>query len=161
MTQKVGRTWCWSYTRLQKALPVASQNHAGIQPYLISEITLVLAINQADFGCFSKLMVVHQCQHKQHEKWAEGAPTPTARKATGKGVSIPSAAPSNFTSAGPPRQPPAFPGKVQGDRGYDGKLNSEWVNERGGSPIIHKRKPKSGLHGGEYTTEAFPSVRVL
>ena len=30
------------------------------------------------------------------------------------------------------------------------------MNERGGAPIIHKRKPKSGLHQGEYTTDGNP-----
>ena len=49
-----------------------------------------------------------------------------------------------------------FPGKVLGDRGYDSKRNSEWVDERGGAPIIHKRKPKSGLHQGKYNTDGIP-----
>ena len=49
-----------------------------------------------------------------------------------------------------------FPRRVLGDRGYDSERNSEWVDERGGSPIIHKRKPKSGLHQGEYNTDGIP-----
>ena len=48
------------------------------------------------------------------------------------------------------------PRRVLGDRGYDSKRNSEWVDERGGAPIIHKRKPKSGLHQGEYNTDGIP-----
>ena len=53
-----------------------------------------------------------------------------------------------------------FPESVLADRGYDSRRNSEWVDERGGSPVIHKRKPKSGLHQGEYTTDGIPGVRV-
>ena len=49
-----------------------------------------------------------------------------------------------------------FPRRVLGDRGYDSERNSEWVDEHGGSPIIHKRKPKSGLHKGEYNTDGIP-----
>ena len=49
-----------------------------------------------------------------------------------------------------------FPKRVLGDRGYDAAANSQWVDERGGAPIIHKRKPKSGLHQGEYTTDGIP-----
>ena len=49
-----------------------------------------------------------------------------------------------------------FPRRVLGDRGYDSERNSKWVDERGGSPIIHKRKPKSGLHQGEYNTDGIP-----
>ena len=49
-----------------------------------------------------------------------------------------------------------FPKRVLADRGYDSRRNSEWVDERGGAPVIHKRKPKSGLHQGEYTTDGIP-----
>ena len=49
-----------------------------------------------------------------------------------------------------------FPRSVVADRGYDVRENSEWVDERGGPPIIHKRKPKSGLHQDEYTTDGIP-----
>ena len=49
-----------------------------------------------------------------------------------------------------------FPKRVLADRGYDSKRNNEWVDERGGAPVIHKRKPESGLHRGEYTTDGIP-----
>ena len=49
-----------------------------------------------------------------------------------------------------------FPKSVIADRGYDGKENNEWVDERGAAPVIHKRNPQSGLHGGEYTTDGIP-----
>ena len=49
-----------------------------------------------------------------------------------------------------------FPKSGIADRGYDARENSEWVDKHGGSPIIHKRKPKSGLHQGEYTTDGIP-----
>ena len=49
-----------------------------------------------------------------------------------------------------------LPKSVIADRGYDSKRNSEWVDERGAAPIIHKRKPQSGLHQGEYTTDGIP-----
>ncbi|MXY22661.1 MAG: transposase [Dehalococcoidia bacterium] len=49
-----------------------------------------------------------------------------------------------------------FPKSVVADPGYDAKENSEWVDERGGAPIIHKRKPQSGLHQGEYTADGIP-----
>ncbi len=49
-----------------------------------------------------------------------------------------------------------FPKSVIADRGYDSARNSEWVDERGAAPIIHKRKPKNGLHRGEYTTDGIP-----
>ena len=49
-----------------------------------------------------------------------------------------------------------FPRRVLGDRGYDSERNSEWVDEHGGSPIIHRRKPESGLHQGEYNTDGIP-----
>ena len=50
----------------------------------------------------------------------------------------------------------AFPNSVIADRGYDSERNSEWVDEQGGAPVIHKRAPKSGLHKGEYTTDGIP-----
>ena len=49
-----------------------------------------------------------------------------------------------------------FPKSVVADQGYDAKENSEWVDERAGAPIIHKRKPQSGLRQGEYTTDGIP-----
>ena len=30
------------------------------------------------------------------------------------------------------------------------------MDERGAAPVIHKRKPQSGLHQGEYTTDGIP-----
>ena len=49
-----------------------------------------------------------------------------------------------------------FPKSVIADRGYDSARNNEWADGRGAAPIIHKRKPKSGLHQGEYTTDGIP-----
>ena len=49
-----------------------------------------------------------------------------------------------------------FPRAVIADRGYDSERNSEWVDGRGAAPIIHKRRPKSGLHRGEYATDGVP-----
>ena len=38
------------------------------------------------------------------------------------------------------------PEVVIADRGYDSKKNSEWLHRRGITPVIHKKKTKSGIH---------------
>ena len=50
------------------------------------------------------------------------------------------------------------PGSVAlADRGYDSKPNNEYVHRKGGAPVIHKRKPRGGLHDGIYTTKGIPT----
>ena len=41
------------------------------------------------------------------------------------------------------------------DRGYDSKVNSEWLHERGIAPVIHKREPQSGKHEAKWHPPGF------
>ena len=46
---------------------------------------------------------------------------------------------------------------VLADRGYDSQANNLYVHRKGGAPVIHKRKPRGGLHDGIYTTKGVPT----
>jgi len=48
---------------------------------------------------------------------------------------------------------------VLADRGYDSQANNRYVHNKGGAPVIHKRKPNnaSGLQDDIYTTDGVPT----
>ena len=60
------------------------------------------------------------------------------------------------------------PEAVIADRGYDAGGHSRWLHETAIAPVIHKRKPGSGVHRRKradgtyayYTTDGFPHLRV-
>ena len=57
------------------------------------------------------------------------------------------------------------PEVVIADRGYDAGEHSRWLHQMGITPVIHKRRPKSGVHRKRrsdgtyayYTTDGFPT----
>ena len=57
------------------------------------------------------------------------------------------------------------PEAVMADRGYDAVGHSRWLHQKGVAPVIHKRRPKSGVHRRRrpdgtyaiYTTDGIPT----